>query len=60
MTCDRGLDCLGLLKETPAILRGLMRELRMWVVVFGLFAAKALKEMVGTWGLEPQTSTVSR
>ena len=32
-----------------------------WSVIgFYLFRSNLLKDMVGPWGLEPQTSTVSR
>ena len=32
----------------------------LWVRDFSGFASNLLKDMVGPWGLEPQTSTVSR
>jgi hypothetical protein len=32
----------------------------LWVEAFGLSARKSKTNMVGPWGLEPQTSTVSR
>jgi hypothetical protein len=32
----------------------------LWVEDFGDFGPNLLKNMVGPWGLEPQTSTVSR
>ena len=32
----------------------------LWVGLFGLSARKSMKDMVGPWGLEPQTSTVSK
>ncbi len=39
-----------------------MMEVVGWIVgwsIFG-FSSNLLKDMVGPWGLEPQTSTVSR
>ena len=34
--------------------------MKLWVEVFRVFDANPLKDMVGTRGLEPLTSTVSR